>query len=96
MAPNMITNVREPARPTKRQTRTFVWEQMQLIVLGLTIFGQCVVGAVFFAGQALWLVANTIALIRDFKLHRPPADKIKNACLLAITCGIITTYILLG
>lgn len=97
MQPNLITNVRElPKQTRKTNDRTFVWEQLQFVVLALTILGQCIVGAVFFIGQAVWLVANTIALIRDFKLHRPIADKTKNACLLAITCGIILTYLLLG
>ena len=97
MQPNLITNVRELPKQTRNtSSRTFVWEQLQFVVLALTIFGQCIVGAVFFAGQAIWLIANTIALIRDFKLHRPIADKTKNACLLAITCGIILTYLLLG
>lgn len=79
-----------------REQHRKIWEQLQLVVLALTIVGQCVVGAWFLLGQGIWLVSNAIALIRDFKLGRPHADKIKNASMTAITVGIISSYLLVG
>lgn len=73
----------------KKKTSTLVWENLQLLGLALTIFGQVTIGASYLLGQGVWWVANLLALVRDFVLHRPPADKIKNAALLAITTGLI-------
>lgn len=73
-------------------TQVKVWENVQLFVLILTIVGQVTVGASFIIGQGVWLIANTIALVRDFALKRPVADKIKNATLWAITCGLVASY----
>lgn len=78
----------------KKQKVTFAWENLQLLVLAGTIFGQCTVGASFLLGQGVWAACNTIALIRDFVLRRPAADKIKNAALLGITVGLIVAYLL--
>ena len=78
----------------KKSTAQLVWENLQLLVLAGTVAGQCVIGASFLVGQGIWVVCNTIALVRDFVLHRPAADKIKNAVLLGITCGLIAAYLL--
>ena len=59
------------------------------IAMFMTVLGQCVVGNIFYIGQGLFLIANVIYLIRDFKLGRPKADKIKNTLFTAITVGII-------
>ena len=71
---------------TNNQTdiKVKAWENVQLFVLTLTIIG-----------QSIWLIANTIALARDFALKRPIADKIKNATLWAITCGLVASYFIL-
>ncbi len=90
-----IKNIKFHEIDTKTNKKMKVWENIQLFVLMLTIIGQVTVGASFIIGQGLWLVANTIALIRDFILKRPTADKIKNATLWAITCGLVTSYFIL-
>lgn len=92
-----IKNLRFTTKPQRsvsesESTRRKVWENIQLGVLALTIIGQVTVGASFILGQGLWLVANSIALLRDFALGRPAADKLKNATLWAITCGLVITY----
>lgn len=79
----------------KNSVAVKVWENLQLVVLGLTIFGQITVGPWFLLGQSVWLVANVISLVRDFILARPYADKIKNATMTAITVGIIVAYFVL-
>ena len=62
---------------------------MLYVAMFMTVLGQCIVGNMFYVGQGLFLTANIIYLIRDFKLNRPKADKIKNTLFTAITVGII-------
>ena len=76
----------------KKSKSQKVWENLQLLCLALTIFGQITVGAVFLLGQGVWLASNLLALVRDFALHRPIADKVKNAALSAITLSLIVGY----
>lgn len=78
----------------KKPTKILVWENIQLGCLALTIFGQVAIGASFLLGQGVWFIANVIALIRDFILGRPMADKVKNAALTALTAGIIAAYLM--
>lgn len=66
-----------------------VWENLQLLVLALTIGGQMFVGVAFFAGQGLWCAANLISVVRDFVLYRPIADIVKDCMMLAITIVLI-------
>ena len=68
---------------------TKFWDNMGYVILGLLLIGQVTVGWAFFIGQGAYLIGNTINLIRDFKLGRPVADKIKNTCFAAITIGLI-------
>lgn len=66
-----------------------ILENMQYIVLVLLIVGQCTVGANFYVGQCVYLLANSVAVFRCFKLRRPAADKVKDCTCLAITIGLI-------
>ena len=59
------------------------------IAMAITVIGQCIVGNNVLIGQGLFLVSNITYLCRDFYLHRPIADKIKNTLFTAITIGII-------
>lgn len=76
-------------KEVQKTTKTKVWENMQLLGLSLTIVGQVTVGIWFLVGQGLWLIANLIAVVRNFVLHRPMADKVKDITLTAITTGLI-------
>lgn len=76
-------------KEVQKTTKTKVWENMQLLGLSLTIVGQVTVGMWFLVGQGLWLIANLIAVVRNFVLHRPMADKVKDITLTAITTGLI-------
>lgn len=73
----------------KKPLKVTIWENMQLLGLTLTIIGQVTVGAWFLVGQGLWLVANLIAVTRNFILKRAMADKIKDITLTGITIGLI-------
>ena len=72
-------------------------ENLQLLGLGLTIIGQVLVRFdLALVAQLIWLAANLIALGRDFYLERPAADKIKNACLTALTAGLVISILVCG
>lgn len=72
-------------------------ENLQLLGLGLTIIGQVLVRFdLALVAQLIWLVANLIALGRDFYLERAAADKIKNACLTALTTGLVISILIVG
>lgn len=88
-----IKNVR-PIEKTDKERSVWVWEQISLVVLALTIVGQITVGAWFILGQALWCAANVTACLRNIALKRPAADCVKDAVMLAITVGIIICWYL--
>jgi F0F1-type ATP synthase assembly protein I len=69
--------------------RREIFENLQYVVLVLLIVGQCTVGANFYLGQCVYLLANCTAVFRNFKLRRPAADKVKDCACLAITIGLI-------
>ena len=72
--------------------KAFIWENLQLVAFALTIIGQIIIGANYLLAQSIWLTANIISLIRDFALHRPIADKIKDAGLTALTIGLMIAF----
>ena len=71
-----------------------VWKELNYLVLIALIVGQVIVKADFFIGQLVYLGANILSFARCFVLHRPLADKIKDGCMLGITCGLIGLVIL--
>ena len=85
---------KQQERLNSRKHITLV-ENLQLLGLGLTIIGQVLVRFdLALVAQLIWLVANIIALGRDFYLERPAADKIKNACLTALTAGLVFSILI--
>lgn len=89
---NEITNVLDV--PEQKDTKTAVWENLQLLVLGGTILGQVLVGGLYFVAQSIWLACNMLALTRDVVLKRPVADKVKNAALCGLTLALIVLRVL--
>jgi len=89
-----ITNIKEftDAQPLEPRKHIALVENLQLLGLALTIIGQIIIGGTYIGGQGVWLVANLIAVFRDFYLHRPLADKIKNGTLTAITLGLCVCW----
>ena len=63
--------------------------EVGFLIMALLIIGQCTVGEWFFFGQAVYLMANGLNVIRDFVLKRPISDKVKDVCFSAITIGLI-------
>lgn len=78
------------------QKLTKFFETLNYLVLMLLILGQCTVGSNFIIGQSVYLGANIIAVTRTFVLKRPMADKVKDCCMLGITCGLLGIKILGG
>lgn len=64
-------------------------ENLQFITLILLIIGQCVVGANFWIGQSVYLLANAISVFRCFALKRPTADKVKDCVCTGVTIGLM-------
>lgn len=90
-----ITITEETDRKERHHVK-FV-ENLQLLGLALTIIGQVLVRFdLALVAQSIWLVANLIALGRDFYLYRPAADKIKNAALSALTLSLVISILLFG
>ena len=65
------------------------WENSMYAVIVLLVIGQMTVGWLFYVGQGAYLIGNIINVLRDFKMNRPKADKIKNLLFTAITIGLI-------
>lgn len=80
----------------QKDAKTKIWENVQLLCLALTIAGQVVIGPCYLAGQGLWLVSNVLAIIRNFVLVRPMADKVKDAAMTAITAGLMIAYAIMN
>ena len=68
------------------------WNNIGYLVMALLLIGQITVGWLFMLGQGAYLVGNVLNVVRDFKLSRPAADKVKNVCFTAITIGLIVIY----
>lgn len=65
------------------------WENVQYVVLFLTVVGQILIGVNYFLGQGTWLFANAITVTRNIKLDRPKADKVQGWFIFALTFGLI-------
>ena len=55
-----------------------IWDNVGYIVMALLLIGQVTVGWLFMVGQGAYLIGNILNVVRDFKLGRPRADKVKN------------------
>lgn len=82
-------------QPIQTPQHQSLWENLQYIGLALTIAGQIVIGPLWLLGQTFWLIANIISVSRDFILHRPHADTVKDICMTALTVGLIIASFLI-
>lgn len=72
-----------------KSKKELIWENLQVLVLALTIAGQALVGGLYLVAQCIWLIANVIAFSRNFILQRPLADKIKDGAMVGLTSALI-------
>lgn len=70
-----------------------VWECVAYICLALTIAGQVFTTMNVLIAQIVWLISNVLFVARDFALHRPISDKVKDVAMLGLTIGIVIVLI---
>lgn len=88
--------IKMTAQTIEKTTAVKVWENLQYCVLIMSIAGQVLTNIPTWGiliAQSVWLIANVIATVRDFKLKRPTADKVKNGCLTGVTIGLVVLAI---
>lgn len=73
---------------------TLFWEVIGYITLAFCVVGQIIVGYIYLPAQCAYLGANLLSTARDFALHLPKANKVKDICFTAITIGLIIIYLL--
>lgn len=73
-----------------------LWEVANYLCLILCILGQMTAGYTYMLAQGAYLIANSIAVIRDIKIKMPVSNLVKDACFLAITIGLIVIRIVVG
>jgi len=66
-----------------------LWENLGYLNLALCLFGQITIGWFFMTAQFAYLIADTIAVVRNFVLRRPLADKVRDIAFWVIAIGII-------
>lgn len=66
-----------------------LFTNLAYVAIALTVVGQVTVGSIFYVGQSAYLLANIVNIVRDIKLDRPRADKIKDFTFFGITFGLI-------
>lgn len=73
---------------TEKQ-KTVIWEIVGYIGLILCVFGQIAVGYLYITAQIAYLIANLSAVVRDFALDLPPANKVRDIVFTGITVALI-------
>lgn len=65
------------------------WESIGYITLALCVFGQIAVGYWYMIAQLAYLISNIAAVVRDFAIKLPPANKVRDIVFTAITVALI-------
>lgn len=73
---------------TEKQ-KTVILEVVGYIGLILCVFGQIAVGYLYITAQIAYLIANLSAVVRDFALDLPPANKVRDIVFTGITVALI-------
>ena len=66
-----------------------IWEIVGYVGLALLVFGQIAVGYFYLIAQVAFLIANLSSVVRDFKLHLPTANKVRDIVFTGITIALI-------
>ena len=64
------------------------------ITLGLCLIGQVTAGKWYIFAQSAYLIANLMGVIRDFKLHLPPSNCVRDIVFAVITILLIVIKII--
>ena len=70
----------------------FAWEIIGYVTLALCIIGQITVGKWYLLAQSAYLIANVAGVFRDFALHLPAANKVRDVVFTAITVALIIVF----
>lgn len=84
----MTNETKKVVNKMSSKTR-MMWEIIAYIGLVLCVFGQITVGKFYLVAQFAYLIANISAVIRDFAIHLPPANKVKDMVFTGITLALI-------
>ena len=76
--------------------KNYFWEVVNYFCLVGLVVGQITVGYTYIFAQIIYLICNTVSVIRDIKLRLPPSNIVRDACFTAITIGLIIIRIILG
>ena len=80
----------------KLMNKNMIWEVMGYVNLMLCVIGQITVGYSYMFAQCIYLGANIVAIVRNFKLNLPTANKVKDIAFAGITVGLIILRLTLG
>lgn len=69
--------------------KSIAWEIVCYIGLALCIIGQITVGKFYIFAQTAYLIANVTAVIRDYAIKLPTANKVRDIFFTAITIALI-------
>lgn len=69
------------------------WETIGYVTLALCIIGQITVGKWYLLAQGAYLLANLAGVFRDFALHLPSSNKVRDIAFTAITIGLIIIFL---
>lgn len=69
------------------------WEIIGYTTLALCIVGQITVGYIYLVAEIMYLVGNILSVIRNFALHLPLSNKVRDIVFTGITIGLIIIYV---
>ena len=73
----------------KNNKNTLGWEIINYVSLALCIFGQMTVGYIYLVAQFAYLIANAVAVVRDFKIGLPKSNCVRDITFFTITLALI-------
>ena len=77
---------------TTLKNSKILWEGIGYLTLALCVFGQITVGYWYMIAQGAYLISNIASVIRDFAMHLPTANKVRDIVFSAITVALIVIY----
>lgn len=70
-----------------------IWEIIGYLGLALCLFGQITIGKWYLIAQFAYLIANAMAVVRNFMLNLPTANKVRDIVFTVITITLIVLRI---
>jgi len=82
--------VRKKNSELQRLRKAF--ENLNYMVMALTLCGQILIKSNYMLGQGCFLGANIVSVYRCFALNRPVADKAKDILFTTVTIALMLIY----